>query len=156
MLQGAGVDFVADVRRFPRSRTNPQFNIDTLPDALAGFQIGYRHFAELGGRRARQATPDVTTNAFWTNPSFRNYADFALTDPFQTALAELIETGKTRTCAIMCSEAVWWRCHRRIIADHLLARGHEVFHLMGEARTEPAQLTRGARVTEEGKVVYPA
>lgn len=156
MLRSAGVDFLADVRRFPRSRSNPDFNIDTLPDALAGFQIGYRHFADLGGRRPRQAGAEDGTNAFWSNPSFRNYADFALTPAFETALAELITLGETRRCAIMCSEAVWWRCHRRIIADHLLARGHEVFHLMGGTRMEPARLTRGAQIAAGCAVIYPA
>jgi uncharacterized protein (DUF488 family) len=94
-------------------------------------------------------------NGFWTNQSFHNYADYALSNEFQVGLEHLIEQGAGKRCAIMCSEAVWWRCHRRIVTDHLIARGEMVFHIMSQNRVEPAQLTSGA-VPEVGKpVVYP-
>ncbi len=93
-------------------------------------------------------------NAFWDNQSFHNYADYALSDEFAAALGELLQISSTRRCAIMCAEAVWWRCHRRIIADYLLARGHAVFHLMGGDRVEPARLTPAATI-HNGKVIYP-
>lgn len=156
MLRSVGVNCVADVRRFPRSRANPAFNIDTLPTALAEVQIAYRQFPDLGGRRAHQSGIDPSTNGFWTHASFHNYADFALTEPFAAALEDLVALCESRTCALMCSEAVWWRCHRRIIADYLLARGFEVRHLMGEGRADPASLTPGAVITRQRTVTYPA
>ena len=104
--------------------------------------------------RAARVPPEV--NGFWTNKSFHNYADYALSESFQRGLANLLDTGATRRCAIMCAEAVWWRCHRRIIADALIARGRTVFHIMSRGRTETARLTPGAVVEPDGTVVYPA
>lgn len=155
LLRLAEVGLVADVRTVPKSRTNPQYNKDALPRDLEAFQIGYRHFPALGGLRSRSKETAPEVNGFWQNDSFHNYADHALTQEFQAGLETLIEIGRERRCAIMCAEAVWWRCHRRIIADHLLARGEEVFHLMGSDRIEPAQLTKGAQVQAKGTVVYP-
>jgi uncharacterized protein (DUF488 family) len=155
MLRSAGVGMVIDVRSFPKSRANPVYNTDRLPDDLAAVQIGYRHLVDLGGRRGRQAGVDPAVNALWRVASFHNYADYALGDAFGSALADLAQEGSDRTVAIMCAEAVWWRCHRRIIADHLLARGLSVAHLMAPDRIEPARLTPGARV-ERGRVTYPA
>ncbi len=155
ILQQAGVQLVADVRSFPRSRTNPWFNIDSLPDTLAACQIGYRHFPDLGGRRnVQHAIPDAI-NARWRNRSFHNYADYALSDQFARAYSELVELGQHRLIAIMCSEAVWWRCHRRTITDYLLLNGHEVLHLMGNGREETAKLTAGVELTADGHAVYP-
>lgn len=94
------------------------------------------------------------TNGFWKNRSFQNYADYALTPDFHDGLAELITLGRKQCCAVMCSEAVWWRCHRRIVADHLMARGESVFHLMNMDRIEPAKLTKGA-VEKDNFVIYP-
>lgn len=155
LLRGPDVRLVADVRTVPRSRTNPQYNRDVLPDTLARFQIGYEHIAALGGLRGhkRDAPPDV--NGFWQNASFRNYADYALGESFHTGLAHLREIGHATTCAIMCAEAVWWRCHRRIIADYLLAAGESVYHILGRGHVEPAHLTEGAK-PEGGRVTYPA
>lgn len=155
LLRRSDVTQVIDVRKMPMSRTNPQFNRDSLPEALAP-AIGYAHIAELGGLRGK--TPDLPRdiNGFWTNPSFHNYADYALTAPFRDGLAELRKIGRRRTCAIMCSEAVWWRCHRRIIADYLLASGETVFHILSETRPEPARLTAGADVQPDGRIFYPA
>ncbi len=156
LLQQAEIELLADVRTIPKSRANPQFNKDTLPEALAPFGIAYEHMAPLGGLRgkARAAPPDL--NGFWTNESFHNYADYAMTAPFHEGLARLIEEGRKRRTAIMCSEAVWWRCHRRIVADYLIAGGEPVFHIMGEGRLEPARLTEGAVIQPDGSVVYPA
>lgn len=155
MLRDAGVGLLADVRSFPRSRSNPGFNIDTLPGMLMPVQIAYAHFPDLGGRRPRQ--PDIADeiNALWRVRSFHNYADYALGPQFGAALDRLLAMAETTTPCLMCAEAVWWRCHRRIIADHLLARGHQVKHLMAPGRCEPARMTPGAQPGAGGKVVYP-
>lgn len=156
ILQQAGVKLVADVRSFPRSRSNPCFNIDTIADDLARCQIGYRHFPDLGGRRNLQRDVADNVNAFWRNQSFHNYADYALSDQFGEAFGELVDLGQTHLVAIMCSEAVWWRCHRRILTDYLIFNGHDVKHLMGNGRENAAKPTPGAERTASGKVVYPA
>jgi uncharacterized protein (DUF488 family) len=164
LLQEAGVETVVDIRTIPRSRTNPDYNKDALPANLKPYGLRYKHIAELGGRRGRFKDLDSGVNGFWRNQSFHNYADYALTEEFHEGLDKLIELGRKKTCAIMCSEAVWWRCHRRIVADYLLARGEAVFHLMGAMgalRIEEAHLTEGARLKrargEKTKdVVYPA
>jgi uncharacterized protein (DUF488 family) len=155
MLTAAGVQLLLDVRSFPMSRSNPVFNIDRLPDELAPAGIGYRHLRALGGRRPRQAGVDESINAMWRVQAFHNYADYALGEEFATAFAELVELGRKRRVAVMCSEAVWWRCHRRIIVDYLLAGGYAVDHLMGPGHVDHATMTPGAKVTAEGKVVYP-
>jgi len=138
----------------PRSRTNPQYNFDVLGDGLQPWQVGYERIAELGGLRGRSdVPPDV--NAFWQNRSFHNYADYALSDAFERGLDRLMDIAAERRTAIMCAEAVWWRCHRRIIADYLMLRGRDVFHLMGEGRAEPARMTPAA-TERDGRLVYPA
>ena len=156
LLREAEVGVVADVRTVPRSRTNPQFNKDALPDALAGYQIGYEHVAELGGLRGRQRGGAPSPNGFWDNASFRNYADHALTEPFRAGLARLRALGAERPCAIMCAEAVWWRCHRRIVADYLLAEGEAVLHILGPGRIEEARMTTAARPAPGLGLIYPA
>jgi uncharacterized protein (DUF488 family) len=156
MLRAARVEMLVDVRSFPRSRTNPAFNIDSLPDDLARVQIGYRHCRALGGRRPKQAAVDPRLNAHWRVQSFHNYADYALGEEYSAAFAELVDFGKDKRLALMCSEAVWWRCHRRIITDYLLLNGHEVDHLMGPGQVDAATPTPGAQRTAQGKVVYPA
>ena len=156
ILHHAGVQMIVDVRSFPRSRTNPVFNTDTLPDELASRQIAYCHSPDLGGRRKMQPDVPETVNALWRNRSFQNYADYALSDQFDRAYRELLDLGQTRRVAIMCSEAVWWRCHRRIIADYLLLNGHAVIHLMGNGREDPADPTPGAEFAADGKIHYPA
>lgn len=154
MLREARVDFVVDVRTFPRSRSNPVFNIDRLPADLALNQVGYRHCSPLGGRRPKQPEIDPTLNALWRVRSFHNYADYALGAAFRIALDELVIVGRTRRVALMCAEAVWWRCHRRIITDHLLLRGEMVLHLMAPGRADNATPTPGARPDVRG-VIYP-
>ena len=154
LLRCGPVELLVDIRSTPRSRTNPQYNLDTLPEALAAYQIGHIRIAELGGRRPKSKTVPPEINAFWTNQSFHNYADYALSYAFHAGLAQLRALSSDRRCAVMCSEAVWWRCHRRFVADYLLAEGREVFHLMGEARVDPAKMTPAAK--PEGRaLVYP-
>lgn len=143
-----------DVRTIPRSRTNPQYNADALPDTLTQWQVGYRRIEELGGLRGRSTGVDPATNGWWTNRSFHNYADYALSDAFLSGIEQLESLAEEARLAVMCSEAVWWRCHRRIIADHLLDHGREVFHLMGVGRIEPASMTPAAR-RQGVHLVYP-
>jgi uncharacterized protein (DUF488 family) len=155
LLQDAGVQVLVDVRTVPRSRTNPQFNGETLPEELARFGIEYRHLAALGGLRRRRRDAPVSPNTFWQNASFRNYADYAAGEAFQAGLQTVRSLGHTRRLAIMCAEAVWWRCHRRIIADYLIAAGETVFHILGPGKIELAHLTPAARPTPEGTLIYP-
>jgi uncharacterized protein (DUF488 family) len=156
LLREAEIGLVADIRTVPRSRTNPQFNKDTLPESLSDVRIAYEHIAALGGLRGKNRAVSADVNGFWTNDSFHNYADYALSASFHEGLEHLIELGRTQRCAMMCSEAVWWRCHRRIVADYLIARGETVFHIMARGRLEPARLTDGAVIQPDRTVVYPA
>ena len=154
LLVESACNFVVDVRTNPRSLTNPQFNVDTLPAALRRRRIGYEHVSKLGGFRKRPAGD--SHNTFWTNMSFRNYADYALSQPFREGLAELVEIGSRHRCAVMCAELVWWRCHRRIISDYLLADDHAVYHIMAPGKVTPATPTPAAVKTRDGSLVYPA
>ena len=155
LLRAGPANLVVDVRTVPKSRRNPQYGEDVIAGELAPWQIGYTRIASLGGLRGRSRDVPPETNALWRNDSFHNYADHALGDAFAEGLEELLRLSEARRCAIMCAEAVWWRCHRRIVADHLIARGRTVLHLMGEKRVEPAKLTAGAQV-RDGRVFYPA
>lgn len=156
LLQQVDVNLLVDVRSIPRSRTNPQFNTDALPETLGDAGISYQHLPALGGLRHRKkgATPSV--NTFWHVAAFRSYADYAATEAFRAGLDELRALARDNCCAIMCAEAVWWRCHRRIIADYLLTQGVSVMHIMGRDKIDPAKLTPGARVLPNGTLVYPA
>ena len=136
VLRQWAVQTVVDVRTVPRSRTNPQFNADSLPAALAGAGLGYRHLAALGGLRGRRQDGGPSCNTAWENAGFRNYADYAQTPAFASGLEELLAFAAASTCAIMCAEAVWWRCHRRIITDYLLARAVPVLHIMSATQAE--------------------
>ena len=156
LLREAGVQRVVDVRAFPRSRTNPQFNEDALPQAMRPCDLSYEHVAALGGRRGKSKPVPADVNAFWINQSFHNYADYALSGAFRFGLEHLIAQGRTHRCAIMCSEAVWWRCHRRIITDYLLARGEAVLHILGPGHVDAARMTEGAIVQSDGTLAYPA
>ena len=156
LLLGAGVQMVIDVRTVPRSRRNAQYNRDTLPGSLASLTIGYEHIAALGGLRGKQRDVPPTTNAFWQNQSFHNYADYAMGEEFHSGLIRLRELGRAVPCAIMCAEALWWQCHRRIIADYLIAEGEAVFHILGPHQINPAGMTPGAKVGQAGTIVYPA
>jgi uncharacterized protein (DUF488 family) len=156
LLQEVGVDLLIDVRSIPRSRTNPQFNADALPGPLADAGIRYRHLPALGGLRHRKKGAAPSLNTFWHVAAFRNYADYAATEAFRTGLNELRALSRDNCCAIMCAEAVWWRCHRRIIADYLLTQGVSVMHIMGSDKIDPANLTPGVRTQPDGTLVYPA
>src|SRR5665213_536673 len=156
LLQQDGVNLLVDVRTIPRSRTNPQLNADALPDALAGAGIKYRLLAALGGLRHRKKGATPSPNTLWRVAAFRNYADYAATDAFRIGLDELRALARDNCCAIMCAEAVWWRCHRRIIADYLLAQGYKVAHIMGLNKIAPAKPTLGVRLLRDGTLVYPA
>ena len=155
LLRCGPIDMVVDVRTVPRSRRNPQYNEDVLGAELAPYQISYRRIADLGGLRGRSPEVPPGVNGLWENQSFHNYADYALSERFAAAIDELGTLSASRRCAIMCAEAVWWRCHRRIIADYLLTRGQTVLHLMGTDRVDPAKLTPGATVVDD-KVFYPS
>jgi uncharacterized protein (DUF488 family) len=156
LLQQVSVKLLVDVRSIPRSRTNPQFNAEALPETLGSAGISYRHLPALGGLRHRKKGTSPSLNTYWHVAAFRNYADYAATDTFRTGLNELQALARDNCCAIMCAEAVWWRCHRRIIADYLLAQGVPVMHIMGFNKIDPAKLTPGARVLPDGTLVYPA
>ncbi len=156
LLKSAQIGVVADVRKMTRSRTNPQYNADVLSETLARFGIGYEHIPPLGGLRARAQNVSPSLNGFWENQSFHNYADYALSQSFRCGLARLRALGDERRCAVMCAEAVWWRCHRRIIADYLLAAGESVFHILGPDRIQPARMSDAANVRADGSLVYRA
>ena len=156
LLREADVQIVVDVRSIPRSGTNPQFNRETLGETLSAWQIGYAYIAALGGRRGKSRDVPPSVNAFWEHQSFHNYADYALSEPFQSGFTELRRLGHSRRCAIMCAEAVWWRCHRRIIADYLMAVGEDVLHILGANRIEPARMTGAANLQTDGRLTYPA
>ncbi|AFM15633.1 hypothetical protein Mycch_0817 [Mycolicibacterium chubuense NBB4] len=151
LLQEFGIRLLADIRTVPKSRHNPQFHQDQLPASLSTAGIEYRHLPGLGGlRRAAKDSP----NAGWRNASFRGYADYMGTPQFDDALAELISLATERVTAIMCAEAVYWRCHRSMVADALLVRGFDVQHIMGAGTLKPARLT-GFAVVEGTRITYP-
>ncbi|HEY5074433.1 MAG TPA: DUF488 domain-containing protein [Pyrinomonadaceae bacterium] len=151
LLQAHAVSCVVDVRTVPRSRHNPQFNKDSLPDSLTKAGLGYVHMSGLGG--LRHAKPD-SINAGWRNASFRGYADYMQTPEFEQSLEELIQLGKEERIAIMCAEAVPWRCHRSLIGDALLARGIQVEDIMSPTRRQIHALTTFAKVHGK-RVTYP-
>jgi uncharacterized protein (DUF488 family) len=156
LLKGADVRLIVDVRTIPRSRSNSQYNGDALPASLSAFQIGYEHIASLGGLRGKQPNVSPATNAFWQNQSFHNYADYAMGDDFHAGFSRLRKLGHSERCAIMCAETLWWRCHRRIIADYLIAAGEIVFHILGPGQTKQAHMPSAAKVGTVGAVTYPA
>ncbi|HZP26823.1 MAG TPA: DUF488 domain-containing protein [Dehalococcoidia bacterium] len=151
-LRAHGIELLADVRSFPRSRHVPHFNREALEVDLPTAGIDYLHLPELGGRRQpRKDSPNLA----WRNEGFRGFADYMLTLEFEAGLAHLLELAAERETAIMCAEAVYKRCHRSLIADALTLRGHEVLHIATPRRVEPHQLTPFARV-EDGRLLYPA
>jgi uncharacterized protein (DUF488 family) len=152
LLAAHDITRVVDVRRYPRSRRYPQFNAESLADALPARDIDYRHLPELGGRRqARRDSP----NGGWDNDAFRDYADHALTAGFATALDELCALAREQPTAIMCAEGLWWRCHRRLIADRLTALGWSVAHIAPDGALADHVLPPFAVPQPDGTVHYP-
>ena len=154
LLAKSGVECVVDVRRLPGSRAFPQYDADALAMSLAGQGIDYWYLPPLCGRRTRAELKGAVPESFWSNASFSRYAAYARGEEFAHGLRELLERAEKQRCALMCSEAVWWRCHRRIITDYLLALGVPVLHIMGPGKVDAATLTHGARISG-GEVIYP-
>ena len=153
LLAAHRVTQVVDVRRYPASRRYPQFARDALATALEDTGIRYHHEADLGGRRAARRDSD---NTAWRSAGFRGYADYMATPEFEAALARLRELARAQPTAILCAEAVPWRCHRQLIADALVARGEDVSHILGATRADPHRLSAHAQVLPEGRLRYPA
>jgi uncharacterized protein (DUF488 family) len=151
LLRDSGIELLVDVRRFPMSRRHPQFNKDQLAESLHAAGIGYRHEEVLGGRRSpRKNSP----NTAWRNAQFRGYADHMDTPAYREVVGALVERAGTTVQAVMCAEAVPWRCHRNLLADALVARGLEVRHIVQLGKTSLHTLNQDAHVLAEGRVVY--
>jgi uncharacterized protein (DUF488 family) len=151
LLEEHGIRLLVDVRSLPGSKRYPQFNKEALVNSLAKSGIDYEHFPELGGRR--KATPE-SKNTAWRNASFRGYADYMATDEFHKGIKRFLDrAAEAGPTAIMCAEAVWWRCHRALIADYLKAHGQEVRHIMDANKSEPHPYTSAARIVN-GKLSY--
>ena len=153
LLRAYGVRVLVDVRRFPASRRHPHFGREVLGRTLEAAGVEYVHEEALGGRRAVEPQ---SINVGWRNRSFRGYADYMGTPPFAAALERLESRAAGKGTAILCAEAVPWRCHRGLIADALVARGHDVFHILGPDDARPHVMHEHARVRADGRVIYPA
>jgi hypothetical protein len=152
LLAEHAVELLVDVRRFPGSRRYPQFGRDALAASLGAAGVEYRHEVDLGGRR--RGAPD-SPNTFWRNAGFRGYADYLASPEAVAALERLGAEARERRLAIMCAEAVPWRCHRQLISDALVSRGIEVVHILAPGRTERHTLNAQARVQSDGRLIYP-
>lgn len=152
MLAAHGVRLVADVRRFPGSRRHPHFSREQLEPLLRAHGIGYHWLPELGGRRTARKD---SINTGWRVAAFRGYADYMETPEFAIAFAQLVEMSRERATAIMCAEALWWQCHRRLLADQLLALGHSVLHIQGDRDASPHKLIPPAHL-RDGRLSYAA
>jgi uncharacterized protein (DUF488 family) len=153
LLKENEIKVLADVRAWPSSKRHPQFNKDALTESLMAHGIRYEHFPELGGKR--KSKPD-SRNTAWRNASFRGYADYMETEQFQKGIKRLLDLSRSDgSTAIMCAEAVWWRCHRSLIADYLKARGIEVLHILGPNKVQPHPYTPAARIVN-GELSYEA
>jgi uncharacterized protein (DUF488 family) len=151
LLKENQIKLLADVRAFPGSKRYPQFNKDALAECLTAHEIRYEHFPDLGGKR--KSKPD-SRNTAWRNASFRGYADYMETEQFQKGIARLLDlAAEAGPTTIMCAEAVWWRCHRSLIADYLKARAMEVLHILGANKVEPHPYTSAARIVN-GELSY--
>ncbi|MGV3485616.1 MAG: DUF488 family protein [Planctomycetaceae bacterium] len=157
LLTCADMAVLADIRRFPHSRSLPHFNGEALSERLGSSGIEYRWLEGLGGRRPKAASESPNLNTAWRNQSFRNYADYMLSDSFKTAFDELAEIAAAKRTAIMCSESVFWRCHRRLVSDFAVAQGASVMHIFPDGRMAPHTLTNEAVILEQDhrKVIYP-
>lgn len=156
LLARHDIEALADIRRFPGSRKYPHFNADQLGPALQRVGIEYRWLEALGGRRGKQrdASDGVLRNGGLRNESFRNYADYMASEEFQAGLEQLLELARQKRTAYMCSEGLFWRCHRRLVSDLLLARGYSVQHIMPAGKLQGHALTQEARV-DDAAVSYP-
>ena len=153
LLEANGIKLLADVRAWPGSKRHPQFNKDALAESLTAHGICYEHFPELGGKR--KSKPD-SRNTAWRNASFRGYADYMETEQFRKGIERLLEVAvEAGPTAIMCAEAVWWRCHRSLISDYLKASGVEVLNVLGTNKVEPHPYTSAARIVN-GELSYEA
>lgn len=152
LLRAHGINRIADVRSIPRSRHVSQFNSDVLKSSLREAGLGYTHFAALGGRRHSRKG---SLNTGWRNASFRGYADYMANTQFAEGLEELMRLARSETTALMCAEAVPWRCHRLLIADALLVKGWSVYDIMSVASATPHKPTPFLKVVG-GKLTYPA
>ena len=153
LLEENGIKLVVDVRSFPGSKRNPQFNKEALSDSLGQNGIRYEHFPELGGRR--KPSPD-SRNTAWRNASFRGYADYMETEEFGKGVKRLVDlANESGPTVIMCAEAVWWRCHRSLISDYLKVRGIEVIHIIDANKTEPHPYTSATQIVN-GELSYTA
>ena len=151
LLKENEIKLLVDVRAWPGSKRYPQFNKEALAEFLNAHGIRYEHFPELGGRRKSKAD---SRNTAWRNASFRGYADYMETAQFHQGVERLLDVAaKTGATAIMCAEAVWWRCHRSLIADYLKARGVEVMHILAANKVEPHPYTSAARIVD-GELSY--
>jgi uncharacterized protein (DUF488 family) len=150
LLASQQIQLLADVRRFPGSRRLPHFNQENLSDSLAKSDIEYVYFPELGGRRRARAD---SPNTAWRNEAFRGYADFMMTDEFRDGNERLLQLAREKRTAIMCAEALWWQCHRSLIADYLKASGHEVIHILAGNKTQEHPFTSAAKIVD-GKLSY--
>jgi uncharacterized protein (DUF488 family) len=155
LLREHKVTCLVDIRKITRSRANSQFDAIPLSLALGEVGITYQQIPELGGFRGKSYDVPPELNGNWRNAAFHRYADYALSESFQQGLLRLLQAGLSQCCAIMCAEVLWWRCHRRIVSDYLLANGQTVFHIMGPKHVVPARLTDGAVIREDRSVVYP-
>ena len=147
------IEVLADIRRFPGSRKFPHFNQDNLASLLPKVGIEYHWIEALGGRRGKKANGS-SDNLGLRNESFRNYADYMLTDEFREGIRELLGIAAEKPTALMCSESVFWRCHRRLVSDFLLMQGITIQHIMPTGKLRPHTLTEGARVVA-GELTYP-
>jgi uncharacterized protein (DUF488 family) len=146
LLKENKIQLLVDVRAFPSSKRYPQFNKDALAESLNVHGIHYEHFPELGGKR--KSKPD-SRNIAWRNASFRGYADYMETEQFQKGIEHLLDlASEAGPTAIMCAEAVWWRCHRSLVADYLKARGVKVLHVLGANKVEPHPYTSAAHIVD--------
>jgi uncharacterized protein (DUF488 family) len=152
LLAAHGVERVVDVRRVPRSRRHPQFRAESLGAALPARGVDYRHLGALGGHRRPRAD---SLNGAWENEAFRGYADHALTAEFGAAMDELCALARERATAVMCAEGLWWRCHRRLIADRLLVAGWPVWHIGPNGGLDEHVLPPFAEPQSDGTVRYP-
>jgi uncharacterized protein (DUF488 family) len=153
LLAAHGIELLADVRSVPGSRRHPQFHRAALARALPEHGIEYVHLPRLGGwRRPAPESP----NGGWRNASFRGYADYAMGEEFAVGLTELRELAASRHTAVMCAEAQWWRCHRRLVADRLVVAGDAVCHIGADGRASRHQITSFANVSAEGSITYPS